>query len=103
MSALAQASDSEIWEEFKQSFPFHMAVLNFLYFVSGEAYAHVVPTGMRTVAEEIYLAPLRAAQGRVKASLASGGELHKSLGEGDASMALSEVELMGQRLEMCVV
>lgn len=102
MSALAQASDSEVWEEFKQSFPFHMAVLNFLYFLTGGAYAHVVPPGMRTVAEEIYLAPLRAAHGRVKASLASSGELNKGLGEGDVAMALSEVELLGQRLEVCM-
>src|ERR1700722_20251272 len=102
MSSLAQATDSEAWEELRQTFPFHMAVLNFLYFVSGEGYTHVVPPAMRTVAEEIYLGPLRAAQGRVKASLEPGGEVHKAVGEVDAGVALTEVELLGQRLEMCM-
>lgn len=102
MSTLAQATDSEAWEELRQTFPFHMAVLNFLYFVSGEGYAHVVPPAMRTIAEEIYLGPLRAAQGRVKASLEPGGEVHKAVGEVDAGVALTEVELLGQRLEMCM-
>ena len=77
-----------------------MAVLNFLYFMGGKGYAHVVPPAMRTVSEEIYLGPLRVAQGRVKASLEPGGEVHKGLGEVDAGVALTEVELLGQRLEM---
>lgn len=102
MSALAQATDSEAWEDFKQTFPFHMAVLNFIYFISKKGYAHIVPPGMRTVAGEIYVGPLRAAQGRTKASLEPGGEVHKALGEVDAGVALAEVELLGQRLEMCM-
>jgi hypothetical protein len=102
MSALARANDSEAWEELKQTFVFHMAVLNFLYFLSGESYARVVPPGMRIVAEEIYLGPLRVAQRRVKASLQPDGEVHKGMEEFDASVALGEVELLGQRLEMCM-
>jgi hypothetical protein len=102
MSALAQATDSEAWEELRQTFVFHMAVLNFLYFLSGEGYTHMVPSGMRTVAEEIYLGPLRAVQRRVKTSLQPGGEVHKGMEELDASVALGEVELLGQRLEMCM-
>lgn len=102
VSALAQATDSEAWEELKLTFTFHMAVLNFLYFLSGAGFAHVVPPGMRTVAEEIYLAPLRAAQARVKASLQPDGEVHKSMEVIDASVASGEVDLLGQRLEMCM-
>ncbi len=102
MSTLTQATDSEAWEELKQTFVFHMSVLNFLYFLSGEGYNHVVPSGMRIVAEEIYLGPLRVAQRRVKASLEPGGEVHKGMEEVDAGVALAEVELLGQRLEMCM-
>jgi hypothetical protein len=102
MSTLAQATDLEAWEELKQTFPFHMAVLNFLYFVSRDVYAHVIPPSMRTVAEEIYLGPLRTTQRRIKASLAPGGEIHKGIGEIEASVAMAEVELLGQRLEMCM-
>lgn len=103
MSALVEASDLEALEELRQTFPFHMAVLNFLYFVGGEAYAYVVPSGMKAVTEEIYVEPLRATLGRVKASLAPGGELSKRLQEGDVSVALAEIELLGQRLEMRLI
>jgi hypothetical protein len=99
-SALAQATDSEAWEEFRQSFPFHMAVLNLLYFARADAYAAVVPSGMLTVAEEIYLTPLRTMQGCLRASLQPGGEIYKSLAESEVGAAAAEVDLFGQRIEM---
>lgn len=102
MPALASASIAEAWEEMRQSFPFHMAVLNFVYFLRGAAYAHVLPSGALTVAEEVYLGPLRSAQGRLQTALSPGGELSKNMDEEDASAALSEVRLLGERLKLCM-
>jgi Uncharacterised protein family, YAP/Alf4/glomulin len=86
-SGLAEASEEELLQELEQAFPFHMAVINFLFFVGSEAYAHVVPSGMMTVVEEIYLGPLRLAQDRsVKRS------------EGDGSF---ELQLLGERIATC--
>lgn len=59
---LADASDKELLQELEQSFPFHMAVVNFLFFIGGKNYSHLVPAGMLAVVEKIYLGPLRAAQ-----------------------------------------
>jgi hypothetical protein len=102
MSPLTQASDTEAREEVKQSFPFYMAVLNFLYFASTDAYAEVVPEGMKTVAEKIYLGPLKAVLGRLRTSFELGGELYKAMDEAEASMALAEVQLLSERLELCM-
>lgn len=60
-SALADATDEELLQELEQAFPFHMAVVNFLYFIGGKNYAHLAPPGMLAVVEEIYLGPLRTA------------------------------------------
>jgi hypothetical protein len=86
-SALAEASDEELMQELEQEFPFHMAVINFLFFIGSEAYAHVVPSGMMTVVEEIYLGPLRVAQEKSVEAL-----------EGDGSF---ELQLLGERIAMC--
>lgn len=86
-SGLAEVNDEELLQELEQAFPFHMAVTNFLFFLGSEAYAHVVPSGMMTVVEEIYLGPLRLAQARsIKDS------------EGECSF---ELQLLGERIATC--
>ncbi|KAE9373974.1 DUF1760-domain-containing protein [Stipitochalara longipes BDJ] len=86
-SPLADASDEELSQELGQAFPFHMAVINFLFFIGSEAYAHVVPSGMMTVVEEIYLGPLRVAQEKAEKG-----------SEGEGSF---ELQLLGERIAMC--
>lgn len=93
-SALAEASDEELIQELSQSFPFHMAVVNFLYFIGGKQYSHIVPSGMTTVVEEIYLGPLRTAQ--EKSLLVMDARSGESNGE-DVRV---ELELLGQRIVM---
>ena len=88
-SALAEASDEELVQELEQSFSFHMAVLNFLYFVSGEQYKGVVPQEMMSIVEEIYLGPLRAAQEK---SL-------NAFGDEDAGQKL-DLQLLAERIAM---
>jgi len=88
-SALNDATEEELLQELEQVFPFHMAVANFLYFIGGDQYSHVVPTGMMAVVEEIYLGPLRTA-------------LQKSMevkGEDDGMKV--ELQLLGERIAMC--
>jgi hypothetical protein len=86
-SALADASDEELLQELEQAFPFHMAVVNFLFFIGSDAYAHVVPSGMMTVVEEIYLGPLRIAQEKAEKGYEGGGSF--------------ELQLLGERIAMC--
>lgn len=93
-SALAEADDEELVQELSQSYPFHMAVVNFLYFVSGKQFSHVVPSGMTTVVEEIYLGPLRTAQEKSLSVLEAG------IGSVDNGDVKVELELLGQRIAM---
>lgn len=96
-SALLDASDEELLLELGQAFPFHMAVVNFLYFVGGEKYVHVVPSGMTAVVEEVYLGPLRTAQQKLLAALESG-----SMPKGtDIDGTKVEMQLLGDRIAMC--
>lgn len=94
-SALADASTEELLQELNQSFAFHMAVVNFLYFVGGEKYTHVVPSGMFTVVEEIYLGPLKLA---VEKALVSLGKADSEEG-GEQQV---ELQLLGDRISLCV-
>jgi len=82
-SALSEASNEEVIQELMILYPFHMAVVNFLYFVVGKPYAHVVPPGMSAVVEEIYLGPLRHAQRKAVSALEAGSqtELGRDAGE----------------------
>jgi hypothetical protein len=96
-SALLGASDEELLQELGQAFPFHMAVVNFLFFVGGENYVHVVPSGMTTVVEEIYLGPLRSAQQKLLTALDSGS---MPLGT-DVDGTRVEMQLLGDRITMC--
>lgn len=102
MSAIVEATEEEIWEEFQPTFPFHMAVVNFLVFIGSDAYAHVVPDGTLSVAEEIYLEPMRKAAERLEKALGAEGKIRKSLGGIEAGIALREVELLGERLTTCM-
>lgn len=100
-SALADASEEELVEELTMSFPFHMAVANFLYFVASETYKHVVPPGMLSVAEQIYLSPLGAAVKRV-GDLLGGRSTSSGLkfsGE-DVERMTVEFQLLGTRIDM---
>jgi hypothetical protein len=95
--AISEASDEELVQELTQSFPFHMAVVNFLYFVGGKQYSHIVPPGMMAVVEEIYLGPLRSAEQQAVTVLGS-GSLDNALGEvGDVKV---ELQLLGERIAM---
>jgi hypothetical protein len=93
-SPLASADDSELVQELVQSFPFHMSVINFLIFVGGKQYTHVVPAGMTTLVEEIYLGPLRDAQARALKVVESGGE-------GGSEGSVVELQLLGDRIAWC--
>jgi hypothetical protein len=96
-AALADASEEELIQELTQSFSFHMAVVNFLYFIGGKQYSGVVPPGMIAVVEEIYLGPLRTAEEKAVALLGS-GELNTALGDvGDVKV---ELQLLGDRISM---
>jgi hypothetical protein len=99
---LTAEKPTEAWEELKTAFPFHMAVLNFIYFLGKGAYTSVVPTGMLTVVEEIYLTPLRAVRTNLEKELEKDGGLRKDLGEGEAEAALNEIRLLGERLDICL-
>lgn len=100
--ALTEVNVADAWTDVKISFPFHMAVLNFIIFISAEPYAHVVPSGMLSVVEEVYLGPLRVAQGSIEAALKAGGVLREKLEQIEADVALSEIQLLGERLNMCM-
>lgn len=96
-SALAEATDEELVQELTQSFPFHMAVVNFLYFIGGKQYSHAVPSGMIAIVEEIYLGPLRTAEEKAVTALGS-GSLDTALGDvGDLKV---ELQLLGERIAM---
>lgn len=94
-SALADATTEELLQEMNQSFTFHMAVVNFLYFVGGDKYTHVVPSGMFTVVEEIYLGPLKLAVDKALTSFKN-----SSPEEGGEQQV--ELQLLGDRISLCV-
>jgi hypothetical protein len=96
-AALSEASNEELVQELTQSFPFHMAVVNFIYFIGGKQYSHVVPSGMMTIVEEIYLAPLRSAEEKVVAVLGS-GSLDTALEHVEDVKV--ELQLLGERIAM---
>ncbi|XMA20483.1 hypothetical protein WAI453_013274 [Rhynchosporium graminicola] len=95
-SALAEASDEELLQELEQSFPFHMAVVNFLYFIGGSTYSHLLPAGMFGVVEEIYLGPLRTAQEKGLRVLNPSPEALAHVGG-----SKMDLQLLGDRIAMC--
>lgn len=96
-SELGTATPEELIQALGQSFPFHMAVVNFIFFISGETYSHAVPSGMMSVVEEIYLEPLRAAQAKSVSALEAGEP--ESLV--DAAISGLDLQLLGERISMC--
>jgi hypothetical protein len=96
-SELGTADEDELVQALAQSFPFHMAVVNFIFFVSGDAYKHVVPQGMMSVVEEIYLGPLRAAQVKSLATL----EAKDSEAAREAALSVLDLQLLGERISIC--
>jgi len=97
-SALSEATEEETIQELAQAFPFHMAVVNFLYFISAKQYEHIVPPGMTAVVEEIYLGPLREAQQKAILGLEAGSETE--LGR-DVDAMKVELQLLGERIALC--
>lgn len=95
-SALSELAGDELNNTLGEFFPFHMAVVNFLYFVGGENYKHVVPSGMMAIAEERYLGPLKLAQEKALSALQSG-----SGGEADGMEV--ELQLLGERISLCLM
>lgn len=91
---LSELSGDELVQAFGQTYPLHMAVVNFLYFIGGEKYKHVVPAGMIAVVEEIYLDRLKAAQEKAVSELLSGSKKPDEF--------VSELQLLGQRISMCL-
>jgi hypothetical protein len=101
-SVLDAETDSELWEDFRRTFPFHMAALNLIFFLNSEEYKSVVPEGSMSVIEEVYLQPLRTARGRLEKAAKEGGELEKVVGAEEVKEGLVEVRLLGDRLDMCL-
>jgi hypothetical protein len=97
-SGLSEATDEEVIQELAQAFPFHMAVVNFLYFLGGKQYTQLIPPGMTAVVEEIYLGPLRQAQEKAIAALEAGSETE--LGR-DVDAMKVELQLLGERIAIC--
>ncbi|CAL3969044.1 unnamed protein product [Diplocarpon coronariae] len=95
-SALAEASDMSLLQQLETAFPFHMAVVNFLYFISGDSYSHLVPPGMLSIVEERYLGPLRSAQEQGLKALSSSAETLAHLGGSKMDMLL-----LGDRITIC--
>lgn len=93
-SSLLDADDLELVEELERSFAFHMSVVNFLYFVGGKPYTKVVPAGMMSVVEEIYLGPLRLAQQKAL-------KLAEKDSAKDEGASTVELQLLGDRIALC--
>ncbi|TQS34993.1 hypothetical protein Golomagni_04602 [Golovinomyces magnicellulatus] len=87
-SGLVDASDEELMEVIDDSYPFHMAVLNFLLLLSGKKYTHVVPNGMMKVVEKIYLRPLKIISDRNWDSFSSSSKV--------------KFQLLGDRVNFCL-
>jgi len=94
-SALDSATDAEAIQELAQVFPFHIAVVNFMYFITNANYTHLAPPGMTAVVEEIYLGPLKKAQVQALTALENGAETE--LGR-DKEAVKRELELLGERI-----
>lgn len=102
-SALTVDSDEELWSEFQSAYVFHMAALAFLIFLAQwPGSSQVVPEGMMTVVEEVYVKPLKEACGRLAKMLnlsqKTAGEMLSGSGEGAKETGLREVEMLRERI-----
>ena len=102
-SALTVEGDEELWSEFQSAYVFHMAALGFLIFLAQwPGSSQVVPEGMMTVVEEVYVKPLKEACGRLAKMLdlsqKTAGERLRGLGERAKEGGLREVEMLRERI-----
>ncbi|CAD6443801.1 bbc5077b-5562-4aab-81b7-f77386b11f37 [Sclerotinia trifoliorum] len=93
LSSLVDDSDEELTNNLMASFAVHMAALNFLFFITAEQYANIIPPGMMTQVESEYLIPLKTAQERV---------LKSSGSSKDTEAPHMELELLGEQISMCL-
>ncbi|POS88372.1 hypothetical protein EPUL_000929 [Erysiphe pulchra] len=94
-SGLLEASDDELTEEINNTYPFHMTVLNFLIFLSGNKYVHILPTRMLNVAEELYVRPLKTACERLL-------DLESKNHNQDFDNSHVGLQLLEERLNLCL-
>ncbi|KAM3066660.1 hypothetical protein ACMFMG_002372 [Clarireedia jacksonii] len=94
LPSLESLSDEELLETLIRSFSLHMAVLNFLFFISAEQYKTVVPDGMMKEVETSFLGPLQSAQARALKTLGSS--------EDEEPSPHMEMELLGEQISMCL-
>ncbi|KAI1006960.1 hypothetical protein K3495_g1259 [Podosphaera aphanis] len=92
LSDLYETNDENLMHGIAQSFPFHMAILNFLLFISGERYSHITPPGMLKVVEDIYLQPLKSAQERLLSLVSQNPD------DNSESMIM-DLHLLGERIK----
>jgi len=90
--------DEQIASKLMTDLSLHMSVLNFLYFMRSEQYAHLFHSEITNKVRETYLDPLRALQTRSLAALDTGG-LNDIMGD-DTGRARVELELLGDRIEL---
>lgn len=93
LSILVDDSDEELTNDLMASFAVHMAALNFLFFITAEQYANIIPPGMMTQVESEYIVPLKTAQERV---------LKFSGSSEDTEAPHMELELLGEQISMCL-
>lgn len=92
---LSELAGDELVQALAQTYPLHMAVVNFLYFIGGKKYEHIVPPGTFAIVEEIYLDPLKAAHDKALSALQSGSEA-------DDDHMIFELQLLGERISTCL-
>lgn len=92
-SSLVGASDTELLEELGQAYPFHIAVVNFVSFLAGNKYSHVVSGSMFTIVEEIYLSPLQVAVKKAVGLTSGSGEAKNEEQEVELSLLAHRIEL----------
>lgn len=92
---LSELAGDELVQVISQTYPLHMAVVNFLYFIGAKNYKHVVPSSTFAVVEEIYLDPLKVAQKKALSVL-------QSESEGEGHGIVFELQLLGERISTCL-
>ncbi|KAI6250512.1 hypothetical protein HI914_01434 [Erysiphe necator] len=92
---MLDASDKELIDEVNNSFPFHMAVLNFLVLLCGNKYHHILPTTMLNVAEEIYVRPLKTVCKKLLDMRFNNPKL-------ESEITKMELQLLEERLNLCL-
>jgi hypothetical protein len=92
---LGELTGDELVQTITETYPLHMAVVNFLYFIGGEEYEQLVPSGTFASMEEIYLSSLKFAQEEALSVLQFGSE------ERSDGMAF-KLQLLGERISTCL-